>query len=177
MYRFAPASDTERIVYGSERPGYDSLSVPAEVVKNWIRYMKERKVRRVCCLLHRDQLNYYQSDLLDAYQEAFGAQHVCFAPIPDYHLVDQNTLEETILPFLRASAEQGLPVVVHCSGGSGRTGHVLAAWLSRERGYLPEEALSEVINQYRNPKEAVYAGNAAEADLYLLLDPDRKHQT
>jgi protein-tyrosine phosphatase len=60
-------------------------------------------------------------------------------------------------------------VVVHCSGGSGRTGHVLAAWLVRYRGLEAGTALSEVRSTGRNPQEAVDAGLATLAELNRLL--------
>ena len=59
------------------------------------------------------------------------------AEVEDYHLCDHATLERHILPFLHESDQTTTPVLVHCSGGSGRTGHVLAAWLVRYRSMLP----------------------------------------
>jgi hypothetical protein len=54
-------------------------------------------------------------------------------------------------------------VVVHCSGGSGRTGHVLAAWLVYFRNSTMEDALDGVKKANgasRNPFEAIQMGNA-----------------
>lgn len=171
-YRFAPASAEEKIVFGSKRPGYDSRDVPDRAVREWVKFMKDQGIQRICCLLHPDQLEFYSCDLLAEYKEIFGASNVCHAPIPDYHLIDPAVLSEVVLPFLKESAEQNRPVLVHCSGGSGRTGHVLAAWLTRERGMDLQQGLTSTYEQYRNPREAVFAGNAAEEDLIKLLDPD-----
>lgn len=42
---------------------------------------------------------------------------------------DFEALTGKILPFLLEADKQSEKVVVHCSGGVGRTGLVLAAWL------------------------------------------------
>jgi protein-tyrosine phosphatase len=89
--------------------------------------MQQSGVRQVCCLLPPKQLAYYRVDLLERYRKAFGESNVCHAEIEDYHLCNQAILENKILLFLLESDQTSTPVVVHCSGGSGRTGHVLAA--------------------------------------------------
>jgi protein-tyrosine phosphatase len=131
--------------------------------------VKERGIRRVCCLLSRDQLGGYQEDLLQAYRRAFGEDKVCWAPVEDFHLVPEQTWTETLLPFLRQSDAQGEAVVVHCSGGIGRTGHVLALWLAVERGYPVPKALAAVQETGRNPFEALEAGCATAKELRALF--------
>jgi protein-tyrosine phosphatase len=117
----------------------------------------------------QSQLAFYEKDLIDSYFKAFGAENVCHVEVPDLHLVNASDLETTILPFLHESEERGLPVVVHCSGGSGRTGHVLAAWLARGRHLPAEQALDAVRATTRDPLEAVKQGNATDRDLILLV--------
>ncbi len=168
-FRFNSASRDEKIVYGSERPGYPKESVGHALVMDWIRFMKESGVKRVCCLLVKAQLDYYDEDLLKVYREEFGDGNLCWAPVEDYHLSDIHTLKEKILPFLTDSEANQAPVVVHCAGGIGRTGHVLAAWLVHGRQFGIEQALKEVKARDRNPYEAVEEGTATEEQLYELL--------
>ncbi len=138
--RYSAARQEETIVFGAQRPGYCSKTVGLDCVKDWISLMQKSGLRRACCLLPCKQLAYYQVDLLAEYCKAFGEPNVCRAEIEDYHLCDHATLDNTILPFLLESDRKNTPVVVHCSGGSGRTGHVLAAWLVRKRGLSVDEA-------------------------------------
>ena len=168
-FRFGPARVGETSVYGAERPGYNSRSVDAGPVQEWIAFMKENGILRVCCLLSPKQLAYYQPALLDQYGAAFGVVNVCAVEVDDYNLCDQETLELKVLPFFYESDRVTARVVVHCSGGSGRTGHVLAAWLVRHRELSVDDALAAVVATDRNPYEAVQCGNATNAQLRRLL--------
>jgi protein-tyrosine phosphatase len=164
-FRLGPAAENEPLVFGAQGPAYSTLRI-----NEWIAYMKEQGIRRVCCLLHSEQLKAYKEDLLAAYSKEFGAENVCWAPIPDYHLCDVGLLKERILPFLKEADEKHEPVVVHCQGGRGRAGHVLAAWLVCGRGMSVDEAVTAVKAMGRNPHEAADWGNAQPEDLYILLE-------
>jgi hypothetical protein len=97
QFRFGAASPEEKIVYGAQRPGYPSRDVDGTHVRDWLSFMQQRGIRRVCCLLPTKQLAYYRVDLLDKYRETFGESNVCRAEIEDYHLCDHATLERRIL--------------------------------------------------------------------------------
>jgi protein-tyrosine phosphatase len=168
-FRLGPAARQEVIVFGAQGPAYSLLRI-----SEWIAYMKEHGIQRICCLLHQEQLKAYKEDLLSAYGREFGSEKICWAPIPDYHLCDVGLLKERILPFLKDAAHAGEPVVVHCQGGRGRAGHVLAAWLVFGRGFTIEDAVAGVKEMGRNPHEAADWGNAKSEDLYLLLEACQK---
>ncbi len=168
-HNFGPACPGERIVFGAERPGFDSLSVGIEEIRQWISFMRQNGIERVCSLLPQDQLEFFNVDLLQEYRSVFGEGKVCSAPIPDRYLCDRETLCGVVLPFLGQAERRNEPVVVHCSGGSGRTGHILAAWLVHARGFEIDEALTAVRLPRRNPQEAVILGNASMQDLRELL--------
>jgi protein-tyrosine phosphatase len=171
MYKFAAASENERIVFGSARPGYSD-----QQVKKWVAFMQNQGIRRVCCLLADSQLTHY-SNLLDGYRQMFGTAQVCWAPIEDFHLVKPDVLLHQILPFLTVADQLQEKVVVHCAGGVGRTGHILAAWLIAGRGLAPKAAIAAVKQTGKNPYEAVVSAPLrgrnpwdVAAELDALLD-------
>jgi protein-tyrosine phosphatase len=171
MYKFSAASENELIVFGSTRPGYTN-----EQVIEWIEFMQNQGVKRVCCLLPETQLSHY-SDLLSIYRQVFGFEQVCWAPIKDFNFAAPEILVHKILPFLATANQQNEKVVVHCSGGIGRTGHVLAAWLVAGRGLSSKSAIAAVKQTGRNPHEAVIAAPfkgrnpwKVAAELKTLLD-------
>jgi protein-tyrosine phosphatase len=171
MYKFAAASEQEPIVFGSARPGYTD-----EQVNEWLEFMQHQNIKRVCCLLPEAQLTHY-SNLLAVYRQTFGTDKVCWSPIEDFYLVKPEVLIHQILPFLIAADHCGEKVVVHCSGGIGRTGHILAAWLIAGRGFTTEAAIAAVKQTGKNPYEAVIAALfkgrnpwRVAAELNTLLD-------
>ncbi|WP_404785281.1 dual specificity protein phosphatase family protein [Altericista sp. CCNU0014] len=149
--KFAAASERESIVFGAARPGYGD-----ERVGQWIERMKQHNIQRVCCLLTSAQLDRYL-DLLGAYRRSFGTDRVCWAPIQDFQWVERESLTHCILPFLTSAARLQEKVVVHCSGGVGRTGQVLTAWLVYGRGFSNQTAIAAVKRSGRNPYEAAIA--------------------
>lgn len=171
MYNFASASDNESIVFGSARPRYRR-----EQVDKWVKFVQTRGIQRVCCLLTDAQLRRYDR-LLDVYRQAFGSDRVSWAPIEDFQLAKRDMVIHQILPFLAAAEQEKERVVVHCSGGIGRTGHILAAWLVAGRGFSTRAAITTVRAAGRNPYEAAIAApfrgrNPLEvaSELHLLLD-------
>jgi protein-tyrosine phosphatase len=151
MFKFASASENELIVFGSARPGYTD-----EQVSEWLEFVQGQGIQRVCCLLTEAQLVRY-SDLLGVYRQVFGLARVCWAPIEDFNFATPEILAHQILPFLAIANQQNEKVVVHCSGGIGRTGHVLATWLIAGRGLSKKSAIAAVKKTGRNPYEAIIA--------------------
>jgi protein-tyrosine phosphatase len=171
MYKFAAASADESIVFGAARPGSTDRQV-----EQWVEFMLDRDIQRVCCLLSASQLNRY-ADLLNIYRHNFGIDRVCWAPIDDFRSVDRHLLLHHILPFLADADRSNEKAVVHCSGGVGRTGQVLAAWLVAGRGYSRKSAIDTVIQMGRNPYEAIIAAPffgrnpwRVRAEFHTLLD-------
>ena len=170
-FHFAPARTGERTAYGARTPDASPTSI-----FEWAEFMRAQGVTRVCCLLDAGQLAGFPVNLEAEYKRLFGATCVLMEPIADHHLCSRQALRGNILPFLRAADTGGERAVIHCWGGNGRTGHVLAAWLVAARDLSPMEAIEVVEATGRLPREAVLAGNATLDELIELLascEPDR----
>lgn len=170
-YRFAPAAPNETFVFGAAKP--DRNPQP------WLDFMRRQAIARVCCLLEESALRKY-SGLIAQYQQYFGEGNVLWAPIPDFTIAPPQLLTQTILPFLTNSIAHQQKVVVHCAGGLGRTGQVLAAWLVYQQGLSNQEAIETVKAAGRKPQEAIryallFGQNPANLrqQLNLLLDSCR----
>ncbi|HEY9648371.1 MAG TPA: dual specificity protein phosphatase family protein [Chroococcidiopsis sp.] len=158
MYRFAPASPQESIVYGAARPGRSTTHPHSSTdpVQHWLEFMQSQGIQRICCLLPEEQLSSYDH-LLDRYADTIGGDRLCWAPITDFDVASPTLLFGQILPFLAIADQRHEKVVVHCAGGIGRTGQILTAWLIAARGYSPKVAIATVKQTGRNPYEAVWA--------------------
>jgi rhodanese/phosphatase family protein len=169
-FHFGPARSDEVTAYGARTPEASLAGIV-----EWAHFMRARGITRVCCLLDAVQLAGFPVNLEAEYQRLFGAPRVLMEPIPDHHLCSQQALSGNILPFLRTADSASERTVIHCWGGNGRTGHVLAAWLVARRGLSPVEAITAVEAGGRLPQEAVLAGNATLEELIELLascEPD-----
>jgi protein-tyrosine phosphatase len=170
-FHFGPARSGERTAYGARMPDTSPTSI-----FEWADFMRAQGVTRVCCLLDAGQLAGFPLNLEAEYKRLFGATCVLMESIADHHLCSRQALRGNILPFLSAADAGGERAVIHCWGGNGRTGHVLAAWLVAARGLSPMEAIEAVEATGRIPREAVLAGNATLDELIELLAscaPDR----
>lgn len=152
MYKFAPADRDESIVFGAARPRYSNRSI-----QQWIEFMQSHDIKQVCCLLQRDRLSRYSVDLLSVYRQEFARENLLWQPIPDFQLPHPQILIERIIPYLKAAENKGYKVVVHCGGGVGRTGIVLASWLVSYRGLSNRKAISALNQNKRYPQEAIVA--------------------
>lgn len=168
-HRFGPAAPDESHVYGACAPGWHSAAPYARAVEEWISFVRDRGVDRVCCLVPGRELDAPDANV-GLYRAAFGRENVLHAPVPDHRLVDVETLRRDVLPFIAASAERDAPVVVHCLDGVGRTGDALAAWLVDGRGYEPLDAVATVREMGRDPYDAVQRGRATRRDLLCRLE-------
>ena len=163
-FHFAPARTGERKAYGARMP-----DASPKGIFEWADFMRAQDVTRVCCLLDPGQLAGFPVNLETEYNRLFGATRVLMEPIADHHLCSRQALRRNILPFLRTADTRSERAVIHCWGGNGRTGHVLAAWLVAARGLSPVEAITVVEATGRLPREAVLAGNATLDELIELL--------
>lgn len=68
---------------------------------------------------------------------------VLHSPIPDFMAPSIEQLFE-ILRRIEENTAEGKHVLIHCMGGSGRSGTVAVAWLMYSQGLSLREALSRV---------------------------------
>src|SRR5260370_34123839 len=149
-FHFGPARRGEETAYGARSPHLSRTGI-----FEWADSMCSQGVTRVCCLLDAGQLAGFPVNLEAEYKRLFGATCVLMEPIVDHHLCSRQALRGNIFPFLSTADTGSERAVIHCWGGNGRTGHVLAAWLVAARGMSPTSAIEAEYATGRLPAGAV----------------------
>ncbi|OQS03250.1 L-asparaginase [Thraustotheca clavata] len=149
-YNFGAVSKRCDVIYGAERPGYVHLTrgqpstprgpdVDENAVKDWIEFMLGNGIKRVLCLLTKEELQFYSKPLLQSYADAFGSANVMHVDVAnDCQLF-------MILSALTNAYSSQEKIIVHCSTGQSRTANVLALWLHRQYVITISNAVNEVV--------------------------------
>ena len=114
-------------IAGSGYPG------SGEVLGENLAILRKQNFRAILSLL--------ESPLDQAMTREFGFECL-HLPIQDFTAPTVDQVARSI-EFLRKNSEEGFKVLVHCLGGYGRTGTILACYLVSE-GTPPEEAIATV---------------------------------
>lgn len=156
QYNFGPATATpsgtggDNLMYGCQRPGAsDEFSkpgaIPPEEVTKWTTFLKNQGVARVLCLLNKGELEFYQPPGYQSLVEQAGLKvTMCDVFTPNAKDVAIKAFEE-----MEQTNEK---MAIHCSGGEGRTGVVMGAWLVHKKGMTPEEAEHEILEAAKETK-------------------------
>ncbi|EKX34737.1 hypothetical protein GUITHDRAFT_155640 [Guillardia theta CCMP2712] len=147
QFNFGASSEREgETIHGSERPGSsEDLNKPGaigmEMVEQWAKFMSEQGIKNILCLLNEEEHTFFQSPgyKQSVVQAGFEANKI--------HLVDvyKEGSADEIEKVLKEAKNAGEKLVVHCSGGEGRTGLVLAYWLTLDCGLDAAAACEQTV--------------------------------
>ena len=140
----------EQLVPGrlfSTRMPRDIVEDPGER-RDWIHKCKKNKLRVICVLTETEEFKKYSGmdGLLDFYREECGLI-VYNRAIPDFQIPTSGDLVNNILD-LTYHLSKGRNCLVHCAGGSGRTGMVIAAIIKNLGVYDPVARIRRVKSTY-----------------------------
>ncbi|RHY99272.1 hypothetical protein DYB26_009862, partial [Aphanomyces astaci] len=117
-FNFGQAWADDAYVYGAERPGYmhprrDQPSTPRgpdvsdKQVQEWINFMLINDIKHVLCLLTREELRFYSTPLLPAYEKAFTT-------VTHVDLAGDWRLSGLLASLTQATAAKER-IIVHCT--------------------------------------------------------------
>merc|ERR1719384_426022 len=136
-----------------------STRMPRDIVEDlgerndFIRKCEKNKLRVVFCLTESHEFKKYSGmdGLLDFYKQECRLI-VYNRAIPDFKIPTQGVLVNNILDLVY-HLSQGRNCLVHCAGGTGRTGMVLAAIIQNLGVYDPVTRIRKVKSTYVETKD------------------------
>jgi len=131
-----------------------STRMPRNIVKDegerkdFIEKCKKNDLRVACVLTEAEEFEKYSGDdgLLDFYRDECGLT-VYNRAIPDFKIPTHGDLVNNIID-LTYHLSQGRNCIVHCAGGTGRTGMVIAAVVKNLGFYDPIARIRRVKSTY-----------------------------
>lgn len=125
----ARVSDTPTGFVWVEKGRLAGSGYPAS--RSQLEWLRDQGIRAILTLTENSLPNQWLDGL------AFEVRHV---PMKDHQAPDAASLDEAVT-FVRDKVKDGKTTLVHCLAGEGRTGCVLAAYLTKERGIAADEAV------------------------------------
>lgn len=113
-----------------------------------IEFVKNENISAIVCLVEEDEIEIQDNEHntgMKAYINILKEKQIelLHSPIKDFNAptIDQT---EFILNWIKQKLNENKKVMIHCKGGQGRTGTIIAAFLIREYGYTADEAITTV---------------------------------
>jgi protein-tyrosine phosphatase len=110
-------------------------------------------IRHFVDLTEPDELEAYQALLTVEAQSLRVAVTYARIPIRDYSVPQRPDVMHRILDTINANVERDGITYLHCWGGIGRTGLVVACWL-QEQGRTADEALAELARLWQTNQKS-----------------------
>jgi protein-tyrosine phosphatase len=125
----------------------DLVTDPGER-RDWLEKCRINKLKVICVLTEEEEFEKYSGmeGLLDFYRQECGLT-VYNRAIPDFQIPTSGDLVKNILD-LTYHLSQGRNCLVHCAGGSGRTGMVIAAVIKNLGVFDPVARIRKVKSTY-----------------------------
>jgi len=125
----------------------DLITSPGEK-RDWLDKCRANNLRVICVLTEEEEFEKYSgmAGLKDFYRNECGLE-VYNRAIPDFQIPTSGDLVNNILD-LTYHLSQGENCLIHCAGGSGRTGMVVAAVVKNLGVYDPVARIRKVKSTY-----------------------------
>jgi protein-tyrosine phosphatase len=118
--------------------------------------LNDHDITQIFCLTNKSEIRAYSSDYLEAVENSqFESIRIIYNPVQDYGIpVDDKMLSDYHTTLIKAYEHLKVGnILVHCTGGIGRTG-TFSVILLKMIGYTLDEALQITRNNGSGPESS-----------------------